>query len=84
MVWDLEAYKKYISLDKPSPDTVNPSLWRNAQLNMINGLFEVTDGIYQVRGYDLSNITFIKGDKGWVVFDPLISQETAKAALDFY
>ncbi|HIF5960379.1 TPA: alkyl/aryl-sulfatase [Vibrio parahaemolyticus] len=83
VVWDLEAYKKYISLDRPSPDTVNPSLWRNAQLNMINGLFEVTDGIYQVRGYDLSNITFIKGDKGWIVFDPLISQETAKAALDF-
>ncbi len=83
VVWDLEAYKKYIGLDKPSPDTVNPSLWRNAQLNMINGLFEVTDGIYQVRGYDLSNITFIKGDKGWIVFDPLISQETAKAALDF-
>ncbi|TKF05147.1 MBL fold metallo-hydrolase [Vibrio kanaloae] len=83
VVWDLEAYKKYISLDKPSPDTVNPSLWRNAQLNMINGLFEVADGIYQVRGYDLSNITFIKGDTGWIVFDPLISQETAKAALDF-
>ncbi|EPX4139642.1 alkyl/aryl-sulfatase [Vibrio parahaemolyticus] len=83
VVWDLEAYKKYISLDKSSPNTVNPSLWRNAQLNMINGLFEVTDGIYQVRGYDLSNITFIKGDKGWIVFDPLISQETAKAALDF-
>ncbi|WP_370643809.1 alkyl/aryl-sulfatase [Photobacterium sp. TLY01] len=83
VVWDLEAYKKYIGLDKPSPDTVNPSLWRNAQLNMINGLFEVTDGIYQVRGYDLSNITFIKGDTGWIVFDPLISQETAKAALDF-
>ena len=83
VVWDLEAYKKYISLDKPSPDSVNPSLWRNAQLNMINGLFEVTDGIYQVRGYDLSNITFIKGDTGWIVFDPLISKETAKAALDF-
>ncbi|WP_419177936.1 alkyl/aryl-sulfatase [Photobacterium halotolerans] len=83
VVWDLEAYKKYIGLDKPSPDTVNPSLWRNAQLNMINGLFEVTDGIYQVRGYDLSNITFIKGNTGWIVFDPLISQETAKAALDF-
>lgn len=83
VVWDLEAYKKFISLEKPSPDTVNPSLWRNAQLNMINGLFKVTDGIYQVRGYDLSNITFIKGDTGWVVFDPLVSQETAKAALDF-
>ncbi|WP_419812106.1 alkyl/aryl-sulfatase [Bacterioplanoides sp.] len=82
-VWDLESYKKYISLDKAAPDSVNPSLWRNAQLNMINGLFEVTDGIYQVRGYDLSNITFVKGDKGWIVFDPLISKEAAKAALDF-
>ncbi|WP_281222026.1 alkyl/aryl-sulfatase [Photobacterium sanguinicancri] len=83
VVWDLEAYKKFITLENPSPDSVNPSLWRNAQLNMINGLFEVTDGIYQVRGYDLSNITFIKGKTGWIVFDPLISQETAKAALDF-
>ncbi|RJX75661.1 MBL fold metallo-hydrolase [Vibrio sinensis] len=83
VVWDLEAYKKYITSENPSPDSVNPSLWRNAQLNMINGLFEVTDGIYQVRGYDLSNITFIKGNTGWIVFDPLISQETARAALDF-
>ncbi|MBL4238463.1 alkyl/aryl-sulfatase [Vibrio fluvialis] len=83
VVWDLEQYKKYITLNNPAPDSVNPSLWRNAQLNMINGLFEVTDGIYQVRGYDLSNITFIKGNTGWIVFDPLISQETAKAALDF-
>lgn len=83
VVWDLESYKKYIALDKAAPDSVNPSLWRNAQLNMINGLFEVTDGIYQVRGYDLSNITFIEGKKGWIVFDPLISQEVAKAALDF-
>ncbi|MCE2573453.1 alkyl/aryl-sulfatase [Motilimonas eburnea] len=83
VVWDLESYKKYISLDKAAPDSVNPSLWRNAQLNMINGLFEVTDGIYQVRGYDLSNITFVKGDTGWIVFDPLISKETAKAALEF-
>jgi alkyl sulfatase BDS1-like metallo-beta-lactamase superfamily hydrolase len=81
-VWDLEEYKKYIILDKESPDTVNPSLWRNAQLNMIHGLFKVTDNIFQVRGYDLSNITFVKGDTGWIVFDPLISPETAKAALD--
>ena len=81
-VWDLEEYKKYISIDKAAPDTVNPSLWRNAQLNMINGLFKVTDNIFQVRGYDLSNITFVKGDTGWIVFDPLISPETAKAALD--
>ncbi|ELE5892084.1 MBL fold metallo-hydrolase [Vibrio fluvialis] len=83
VVWDLEQYKQYITLNNPAPDSVNPSLWRNAQLNMINGLFEVTNGIYQVRGYDLSNITFIKGNTGWIVFDPLISQETAKAALDF-
>ncbi|MBY7944907.1 MBL fold metallo-hydrolase [Vibrio fluvialis] len=83
VVWDLEQYKQYITLNNPAPDSVNPSLWRNAQLNMINGLFEVTDGIYQVRGYDLSNITFIKGNTGWIVFDPLISQETAKASLDF-
>nr|WP_239424392.1 alkyl sulfatase dimerization domain-containing protein [Vibrio galatheae] len=83
VVWDLEAYKKYIGLDNPAPDSVNPSLWRNAQLNMINGLFKVTDGIYQIRGYDLSNITFIEGQTGWIVFDPLISQETAKTALEF-
>ncbi|XIA63472.1 alkyl/aryl-sulfatase [Bradyrhizobium sp. TZ2] len=81
-VWDLEEYKKYISTDKPAPDTVNPSLWRNAQLNMQHGLFQVHDRIFQVRGYDLSNITFIQGDSGWIVFDPLISAETAKAALD--
>ena len=82
VVWDLESYKQYIGLDKQAPDTVNPSLWRNAQLNMEYGLFEVTDGVYQVRGYDLSNITFIEGDTGWIVGDPLISAETAKAAYD--
>jgi len=82
-VWDLEEYKKYISEDKAAPDTVNPSLWRNAQLCMEYGLFEVLpDKIYQVRGYDLSNITFIKGNTGWIVYDTLISPETAKAALD--
>ncbi|MDA0147965.1 alkyl/aryl-sulfatase [Vibrio sp. LaRot3] len=83
VVWDLEEYKKFITLDAKAPNSVNPSLWRNAQLNMVNGLFKVTDGIYQVRGYDLTNITFVEGKKGWIVFDPLISQETAKAALDF-
>ncbi|WP_244438386.1 alkyl/aryl-sulfatase [Mycolicibacterium septicum] len=82
VVWDLEEYKKYISDDKPAPDTVNPSLWRNAQLCMEYGLFKVADRIYQVRGYDLSNITFIQGDTGWIVYDTLISPETAKAALD--
>jgi alkyl sulfatase BDS1-like metallo-beta-lactamase superfamily hydrolase len=61
---------------------VNPILWRKAQLNMLYGLFKVTDRIYQVRGYDLSNITFVQGDSGWIVFDPLISTETAMAAYD--
>ncbi|MEZ0366216.1 alkyl/aryl-sulfatase [Mycobacterium sp. pUA109] len=82
VVWDLEQYKTYIGPDKPAPDTVNPSLWRNAQLCMQYGLFKVADRIYQVRGYDLSNITFIQGDTGWIVFDTLVSPETAKAALD--
>lgn len=82
VVWDLESYKQYIGLDKAAPDTVNPSLWRNAQLNMIYGLFKVADRIYQVRGYDLSNITFVQGDTGWIVGDPLISAETAKAAYE--
>jgi alkyl sulfatase BDS1-like metallo-beta-lactamase superfamily hydrolase len=83
VVWDLEAYKKFIALDKAAPASINPSLYRNAQLNMIYGLFKATDRVYQVRGFDLSNITFIQGDTGWIVFDPLISTETAKAALDY-
>jgi alkyl sulfatase BDS1-like metallo-beta-lactamase superfamily hydrolase len=82
VVWDLESYKQYIGLDKPAPDTVNPSLWRNAQLNMQYGLFKVTDRVYQVRGYDLSNVTFVEGNTGWIVGDPLISAETAKAAYE--
>lgn len=82
VVWDLEAYKKFIGPDKNAPDTVNPSLYRNAQLNMQYGLFKVTDRIYQVRGFDLSNISFVQGNTGWIVLDPLVSAETAKAALD--
>lgn len=82
VIWDLESYKTFIGDDKPAPDTVNPSLWRNAQLCMNYGLFKVVDRIYQVRGYDLSNITFVQGDTGWIVFDTLISPETAHAALD--
>ena len=82
VVWDLESYKQVIGLDKPAPETVNPSLWRNAQLNLQYGLFKVTDRIYQVRGFDLANISFIKGDTGWIVFDPLTAKETARAALE--
>ncbi|MBI1359059.1 MAG: MBL fold metallo-hydrolase [Alphaproteobacteria bacterium] len=66
------------------PETVNPSLWRQAQLNRIHGLFEVTPGLYQVRGFDLSNITFIEGKTGVIVVDPLISAEPAATALALY
>ena len=78
LVWSQTAYA---FLDQDAPDTANPSLWRDTQLNHIYGLFEVTDGIYQVRGYDMSNVTFIKGDTGWIVVDPLMSVECAQAAL---
>jgi len=80
IVWDLEPYKDFIALDRPAPDTVNPSLWRNAQLNMQYGLYQVSENIYQVRGYDISNITYVRTDNGWIVFDPLTAVETAKAA----
>jgi alkyl sulfatase BDS1-like metallo-beta-lactamase superfamily hydrolase len=82
VIWDLESYKPYIGLDKTAPDEINPSLYRNAQLCMQYGLFKVTDRIYQVRGYDLSNLTVVQGDTGWIVFDPLISPDTAKAAFE--
>jgi alkyl sulfatase BDS1-like metallo-beta-lactamase superfamily hydrolase len=71
----------YAFLEGERPDTVNPSLWRQARLNLQHGLFEVTKGVYQVRGFDLSNITFIEGERGYVVIDPLISSQTAAAAL---
>lgn len=71
-------------LDGKDYDSINPSLQRQAQLNMAYGLYEVVpDRIFQVRGFDLANITFIKGDSGWIVFDTLTSKETARAALDF-
>jgi alkyl sulfatase BDS1-like metallo-beta-lactamase superfamily hydrolase len=78
-VWDTSAYG---FIDGPAPDSVNPSLWRQARLNNHHGLYKVTDGVYQVRGYDLSNMTLIEGDSGWIVVDPLTAKETAAAALD--
>lgn len=65
----------------PAPETVNPSLWRNAQLVAKHGLFKVTDGIWQVRGFDLAVMTLIAGQTGWIIVDPLTSEETAAAAL---
>ncbi|BCW71035.1 alkyl sulfatase dimerization domain-containing protein [Arthrobacter sp. NicSoilB8] len=81
VVWDND---KYSFLGGEAPDTVNPSLWRQSGLVAKQGLFEVVDGIYQVRGLDLSNITFVEGDTGVIVIDPLISTETAAAALRLY
>lgn len=66
-----------------APDSVNPSLWRQAKLNAIHGLFKVTEGVYQLRGFDLANMTLIDGKTGWIVVDPLTSKETAAAAWAF-
>lgn len=71
---------RYDFLDGDAPDTVHPSLWRHAQLNRHHGLFEVADGVWQVRGYDISNITFVRGETGWIVIDPLTVEHTARAA----
>jgi alkyl sulfatase BDS1-like metallo-beta-lactamase superfamily hydrolase len=77
--------KPYAFLQKDeAPATVNPSLWRQAQLNALNGLFEVADRVYQVRGLDIANMTIIEGERGLILIDPLLSNETAKAALELY
>ncbi len=82
VAWDMGSYQ-WLLQDKDFP-SINPSLQRQAVLNMAYGLYEVVPGkIYQVRGYDLANISFIKGDTGWIIFDPLTAKETARAALDF-
>ena len=81
VVWDNDSYR---FLDGDAPETVNPSLWRQSQLVAMDGLFEVVSGVYQVRGLDLSNISFIEGTTGVLVVDPLISTETASAALTLY
>ena len=80
--WNSKQYD-FLNSDQV-PATVNPSLWRQAQLNAINGLFKVTDRVYQVRGIDISNMTIIEGNTGLILIDPLLSNETAKAALELY
>ncbi|MDA2812902.1 MBL fold metallo-hydrolase [Nocardiopsis sp. RSe5-2] len=81
VVWDLDAYA---FLDAECPPEANPSLWRQAQLCARHGLYEVTDGVYQVRGFDLSNMSIIEGTEGVVVIDPLMSVECAAAAMSLY
>ncbi len=82
IAWDMGVFE--FLLQGKDFDSVHPSLQRQSILNMNYGLYEVLPGkIYQIRGFDLANITFIKGDTGWIIFDPLTARETAKAALDF-
>lgn len=81
VVWDNDLYD---FLGGEAPPSVHPSLWRQSTLAAKQGLYEVVEGIYQVRGLDLSNITFVEGDTGIIVIDPLISTETAAAALALY
>ena len=82
VVWDMKSYEYQMGTGVPV--TVNPSLWRVAQINSLNGLFQVTDKVYQIRGFDISNMTIIEGNKGLIIIDPMISAETAKAGLDLY
>jgi alkyl sulfatase BDS1-like metallo-beta-lactamase superfamily hydrolase len=82
VVWSLKEYA--FLAEEQAPPTVHPSLWRQARLNMHHGLFQVTDRIYQIRGFDISNMTIIEGEGGLIVIDPLISTEVARAGLDLY
>ena len=80
VAWDSKRHNYVV--DSECPPTVHPSLWRQAQLNAEHGLFEVAEGIWQVRGYDISNVTFIAGATGWIVIDPLTVEPSARAALE--
>ena len=81
VVWESDSYA---FLTGEAPTSVNPSLWRQSTLVAKQGLYEVVEGIYQVRGLDLSNMTIVEGDTGMIVIDPLICTETAAAALALY
>ncbi|HWJ42206.1 MAG TPA: MBL fold metallo-hydrolase, partial [Solirubrobacterales bacterium] len=73
VVWDMDSYD-FLAADRP--DTAHPGLWRQSRLNRLAGLFEIAPGFYQLRGFDLSNMHVVEGEKGIVVIDPLISAET--------
>ncbi|RSO58077.1 MBL fold metallo-hydrolase [Acinetobacter lactucae] len=80
VIWDFDAFN---FIKDQAPDTVNPSLWRQAKLNNNVGLFKVADRVWQVRGFDLANMTIIQGKSGWIIVDTLTSKETAQAAIKF-
>jgi alkyl sulfatase BDS1-like metallo-beta-lactamase superfamily hydrolase len=80
LIWNMPAYD---FVEGVAPVSVNPSLWRQAKLNNIHGLFEVTKGVYQLRGYDLANMSLIEGKTGWIVVDPLTAKETGAKAMAF-
>ena len=79
----LKDFDSYRFLDGPAPPTVHPALWRHAQLNARAGLYKVMDGVYQLRGFDIANLTLIQGKTGWIVVDPLTSRESARHAMAF-
>lgn len=79
-IWDMD---RFAFVDGAAPAEVNPSLWRQAQLNRQTGLYQVAEDIYQVRGFDISNLSIIVGDTGYIIVDPLLTQEPARAALEF-
>lgn len=81
-VWSLAAYG--FLADEEAPDSVHPGLWRHARVNMLTGLFKVCERVWQVRGLDISNMTILEGDSGLIVIDPLVSTETAQAAIELY
>lgn len=82
VLWNLGEYA-FID-GELAPTTVNPSLWRMARLNLANGLFKVAERVYQLRGFDIANITVLEGDSGVILIDPLTTAEVARAALDHY
>ena len=80
VVWDCARYD-FLRNNDEAPETVHPGLWRQGRLNAIHGLFEVMDGVWQVRGYDISNLTLIAGKTGWILVDVLTTAATAEACL---
>ena len=84
VIWDFGRFKKNFKVGSKAPATVHPSLWRQTQLLTYGGLFEVVPGVYQIRSLDLANMTIVESQTGIIIYDPLLSQELARAALELY